>query len=180
MNLSCLFTNTAWQVCSKATQTIFNYIDDAIFNKSSAVAEMGDRGHNRHGPKRRGLLCPFRAELGPNLIQCSLGRGLLPYQVASSSISSFGHNGHWTKTGGCASLGEGKLGPHIIQSRLGWGLPPYQMTSWCIQPFGDNENWGSTPFWGRGAGDPSSTMWLGPRPISMPSAILIHPAVWPQ
>jgi len=28
--------------------------------KSSAVAEMGDRGHNRHGPKRGGLLCPFR------------------------------------------------------------------------------------------------------------------------
>ena len=28
--------------------------------KSSAVAEIGDRGHNRHGPKR-GLLCPFRS-----------------------------------------------------------------------------------------------------------------------
>jgi len=37
-------------------------------NKSSAVAEMGDRGHNRHGPKRGGLLCPFwRVELGPRL-----------------------------------------------------------------------------------------------------------------
>jgi len=34
---------------------IFNY-----YNKSSAVAEMGDRGHNRHGPKRGGPLCPFR------------------------------------------------------------------------------------------------------------------------
>jgi len=29
-------------------------------NKSSVVADMGDRGHNRHGPKRGGLLCPFR------------------------------------------------------------------------------------------------------------------------
>jgi len=29
-------------------------------NKSSAAAEMGDRGHNRHGPKRRGWCCaPF-------------------------------------------------------------------------------------------------------------------------
>jgi len=27
---------------------------------TSAVAEMGDRGHNRHGPKRGGLLFPFR------------------------------------------------------------------------------------------------------------------------
>jgi len=32
---------------------------DSKNNKSSAVAEMGDRGHNRHGPKRGGLLCSF-------------------------------------------------------------------------------------------------------------------------
>ena len=37
-----------------------------------------------------------------------------------------------------------------------------------------------TPFWGRGAGSPSSTMWPGPRPTFVPSGILIHPAVWPQ
>jgi len=36
-----------------------------IQNKSSAVAEMGDRGHNRHGLKRGGLLYPFRGELEP-------------------------------------------------------------------------------------------------------------------
>jgi len=28
-------------------------------NNSSAVAEMGDRGHNRHGPKRGGCCAPF-------------------------------------------------------------------------------------------------------------------------
>jgi len=28
-------------------------------NKSSAVAEMGDHGHNRHGPKRGGCCAPF-------------------------------------------------------------------------------------------------------------------------
>jgi len=80
---------------------------------------MGDRGQNRHGPKRWGLLCPFRALLGPRLIQYGLGRGLLTYQVASSSIQSFGLNGHWTKIGGCAPFGEGKLGPHLTHSRLG-------------------------------------------------------------
>jgi len=33
-------------------------------NKSSAVAEYGDRGHNRHGRKEGGgLLCPFRGQL---------------------------------------------------------------------------------------------------------------------
>jgi len=34
--------------------------DKPTKNKSSAVAEMGDHGHNRHGPKRGGLLCLFR------------------------------------------------------------------------------------------------------------------------
>ena len=86
--------------------------------------------------------------------------------------------------GGCAPLGEGKLGPHPTQTRLGWGLPPYQVASWWIQPFGDNKNEpkirGLPPFWGRGTGTPSSTMWLGPRPTSMPCGILIYPAVWPQ
>jgi len=50
-----------------------------LCNKSSAVAEMGDRGHNRHGPKRGGVLCPFRGALGTRLIQCGLRGGLLPY-----------------------------------------------------------------------------------------------------
>ena len=67
--------------------------------KSSAVAEMGDRGHNRHGPKGGGVLCPFRGALGTRLIQCGLRGGLLLYQVASSSIQRFGHN-----SVGCHSL----------------------------------------------------------------------------
>jgi len=32
------------------------------------------------------------------------------------------------------------------------------------------------PFFG---GSPSNTMWAGPRPTSVPSGILIHPAAWP-
>ena len=36
-------------------------------------------------------------ELGPRLIQCGLSRGLLPYQVASSSIQPFVHNKHGPK-----------------------------------------------------------------------------------
>jgi len=35
------------------------------------------------------------------------------------------------------------------------------------------------PF-GRGAGSPSNTTSPGPRPTSVPSGILIHPAIWPQ
>ena len=54
---------------------------------------MGDRGHNRHGPKRGGgVLCPFRGAQGTRIIQRGLCGGLLPYQVASSFIKPFGHN----------------------------------------------------------------------------------------
>jgi len=50
-------------------------------------------GPNRHGPKSGGLLCPFPwGELGSNLTQCRLGRGLSPYQVASWSVQAYGHN----------------------------------------------------------------------------------------
>jgi len=52
---------------------------------------MGDRGHNRHGPKR-GNAVRLRGALGTRLIQYGLREGLLPYQVASSSIQPFGHN----------------------------------------------------------------------------------------
>jgi len=55
---------------------------------------MGNCGHNRHGLKRGGLLWAFHGQLGPHLIQCGLDRGLLPYQVASSSIQPFGLNRH--------------------------------------------------------------------------------------
>ena len=108
-------------------------------NKSSAVAEIGDRGHNRHGPKRGGLLCPFCGQLGPRLTQCGLGRGLLPYQVVSSSIQPFGHK---TRAKNC----------------MGVGL------SFIIGE----------------AGSPSNTKSPGRRPNSIPSCILVHPAVWPK
>ena len=37
----------------------------SLLNKSSAVAEMSDRGHNGHGQKRGRLLCPFRGSWDP-------------------------------------------------------------------------------------------------------------------
>jgi len=129
---------------------------------------MGDRGHNRHGPKRGGLLCPFPGVTG------SLGRGLLPYQVASSSIQPFGHNRHEPKTGGCAPFRG--LRSHLAQRRLGGGLPPYQVASWSIQPFGHNRHgpkigWGLCPFSG-GAGSSSNTKSHGSRPMLL--CMLLH------
>jgi len=53
--------------------------------------------------------------------------------------------------------------------------------SWDGRPFGHNRHgptmWAVPPFFaGRGAGSPSKTMSPGPRPICIPSFILIHPA----
>jgi len=51
------------------------------------------------GRKEGATVLLSRGELGPRLTQCGLGRGLLPYQVASSSIRPFGHNRHGPKIG---------------------------------------------------------------------------------
>ena len=91
----------------------------------------------------------------------------------------------WIKNWGrLCPLGEGELGPHLTQCDQGRSLPPYQIASWSIQPFGHNRQGRKlgavVPLWGGGAGSPSNTMSPGPTPISLPSGILIHPAVWPQ
>ena len=78
------------------------------------------------------------------------------------------------------SLGV-ELGPHLscpaeAYHRTKWHLDPSSRlatTKWA-------ENWGLFPLFGGGAESPFSTMWPGLRPTSMPSDILVHPAVWPQ
>jgi len=55
-----------------------------ISNKSSTVAEMGDRARTKWAEKCGGAAAPLSVwELGPYLTQCGLGRSLPPYQVAS-------------------------------------------------------------------------------------------------
>ena len=68
--------------------------------KSSAVAEMGDRGHNRHGPKRGGCCAPFA---GAGTPPSTMWPGPRSTSVPSgaSSIQPFGNN---------------RLGP-----KIGWG-----------------------------------------------------------
>jgi len=64
-----------------------------------------------------------RGELGPRLTQCGLGRGLLPYQVASLSIQPFGHNRHGPQTGGVPLLG-GTAGPRFTSVPSGILIHP--------------------------------------------------------
>jgi len=68
--------------------------------------------------RKEGAAVLLSRELGPRLVQCGLGRGLLPYQAASSSIQSFGHN---------------RYGPKIGWA---WVCPACQVSSWSVQPFG--------------------------------------------
>jgi len=68
-------------------------------------------GHNRHGLKRGGLLCPFRGggAGSPSNTIC-LGKTLPPvpwYQLASWFIQPFGHNRHMPKSEGAAPLFRG-------------------------------------------------------------------------
>ena len=85
---------------------------------------------------------------------------------------------------GCCAPFVGELGTCLTQCGLGQGLLAYQVASSSIQPFGHNRHGpkigGFGPLLGRGAGSSSNTKSPGPRPTSVLSGILIHPAIWPQ
>jgi len=107
------------------------------------VAEKGDRGHNRYRPKRgAGLLCPFRGESWVPVPSNTTwpGRGLLPYQVASSSIQPFGHNRHEPITRGCAPFRGGAAG--TPSNTTSHGPRPNSVPSGIltIQSFGHNRH----------------------------------------
>jgi len=109
--------------CSRA------FLGDRLY-KSSAVAEMGDLGHNRHGQKggdavplsQGGAGSPSNT-LWPGLRSPSVPSGIFIH-IAVWPLQTWAEN--W------------ELGPHLTQCRLGWDLSPYQVASWSIQPFGHN------------------------------------------
>jgi len=73
-------------------------------------------GHNRHGSKIGGGLCPlfWGQELGPRLTQSRLGRGLAPCQVASNPFSRLATIDMGRKLG-CCDPYLGDLGPHLTK-----------------------------------------------------------------
>jgi len=116
-----------------------------------------------------------------------LGRGLLPYKVASASIQPLGHNRHGPKFpenwGRCAPF---KAGGAATPSKT---LSPevYLGTKWHLDPSSglattamSHKLGGAVSFFLGGAGYPSNTKSTGQRPTSIPSGILVHPYVWPQ
>jgi len=125
---------------------------------------MGDRGHNRHGPKRKGGCCAsFTGGAGfPSNTMWPL-----PYQVASSSIQPFGHNRREPKTGGVPLL-EGAATPCNTTSH--WPRFTSVISGiWSIQPFNHNRHepkigGGCALFFCGGARSPSNTKSPGPRP----------------
>jgi len=124
-------------------------------------------------------------EQGPHLTRCSLGRRLPPYQVASRFIQPFGHNSHVTKSGSAVPIFRGSCIP--IQHNVVW-TEAYLRTKWhpdtssCMATtdMGRKLGGGCAPLTGAGTGSPCNTMSPGQRSTSLPSGILIHPAVWPQ
>jgi len=84
------------------------------------------------------------------------------------------------KLGAVPLFERGELGPHKTQCGLVQGPPLFQVTSLFVQPFDHNRQLGNCAPLGEGAWPPSKTTWLGPRPTTMSSFILIHPTVWPQ
>jgi len=62
------------------------------------------------------------------------------------------------------------------------GFKQQQLLRWA-QPLGHNRHGpksegAAVPFLGGGAGSLSNTMSPGPSPTSLPSGIMIHPAIW--
>ena len=96
----------------------------------------------------------------------------------------FGQIDTGLKLGAVPFFGGGELGLHLTQCGLGRGLPSYQV-AWHLNPSSrlatidmGRKVWGGglCSILG-GAGSPSTKMSHGPRPTSVPSGILVHPAM---
>ena len=102
---------------------------------------MGDRGHNRHGPKRGGCCAPFAESWDPVYTMCSMA---------------------WAE----------------VYFRTKWRLYPFSRLATI--DMGQKLGGVVMPFFLGVAGSISNTESHGPRPTSMPTGILVHPAVWQQ
>ena len=91
-------------------------------------------GHNRHGPKIRGVVPLLQGGgLGPHLTECGLGQGLPPFQVAFWSIQPFSHNRRGLKIEGlCPFWGLGAGSPS--NTMWPWPRPAFIRSGILIHP----------------------------------------------
>jgi len=146
--MSCLLTTwyfiiSSWFLHIKSRCCI-STIPLKKYNKSSAVADMGDRlattviGRKVGSP---GPL-PWRGELSPHNIKAYFR---IKWHPGSSSRLATIDMGR--KMGDCVPFRRGQLGPRLTQCCLGRGLPPYQVADWPQQTW--TEKWGLLyPFFG--------------------------------
>ena len=103
-----------------------------------APAEMGDHLATIDKGLRRGAAVPLSVgELGPHLTQCRLGRRLLSYQVASSSIQLFDLNRHGPKIGGCTEPVPLMVGAIWVPSVPGLFVPKTFSLPRMNSPYGE-------------------------------------------
>ena len=141
-------------------------------HKSSAVGEMGDRGKNRQGQKRRGCCALLRGRVAGSPSN-TIWPGLRSTSVPSGSgiliNQPFGHNRHglrgsapfWGRAAGspCNTISLG-LRPNSLPSGILIHPIIWPQQIWA-------ENAGLCPYGAGGAGSPSNTMWPGPSPTCM-------------
>jgi len=120
-------------------------------NKSSALAEIGDRlATIDMGRKEGGCCALFRGELAPSN---TMSPGPRPTSTPSGILM---HAAVWPQYMGQngSKLGVlcppffwgGERGPHLTQCRLRWGLPPYQVACWPQQTWAENGGRSCAPF----------------------------------
>ena len=131
----------------------------------------GSPSNTKSPVSKNGGLCPLFGEVGAG---------------SSSNMQLFDRSRHGPKIGGFSLFGDGGWVP--IEHKVPWA-EAYIHTKWHLDAFSRlatiemGRKLGTRappPFWGEGAGSQSNTKSPGLRPTSMSSAILVHPAVWPQ
>ena len=129
-----LLTPYIQRTLKKLTESQLSLPYGTIGGKSSAVAEMGDRGHNGHGPKRGGAAVPLSRELGPSLIQCGACAEIYfgtKWRLHPSSHLLTIDMSQKLGWGGCAFFSGGSWVP--IEYKVAWA-EAYRHTKWHLSP----------------------------------------------
>jgi len=138
---------------------------------------MGDRGHNRHGPKRGWAAVPLPRGEGAGSPSNTM---IVAWaEVYFRTKWHLDPSSRLTTTDMGRNLGApppfGGRGAGSPSNIMSLGLRPTSLPSGILiypEPFGHNRYGPKIgelcPFGGGEAGSPSSTMWPGPRPILSP------------